>query len=138
MNKTNKAFTLIELLVVIAIIGILSGLLIVSMSGATNSAKDARIKSEMDQLRTTALIFYTNNSSSYTGFAAATDAASLLTDINNQGGTNAIYTAPATTAYCVVKQLISSTTAYWCIDSTGYAGTPTSSTTCSATTTTCK
>ncbi|HPL72423.1 MAG TPA: type II secretion system protein, partial [Candidatus Pacearchaeota archaeon] len=42
MIKNNKkGFTLIELLVVIAIIGILSGTVIVSMSGAQDSAKNA-------------------------------------------------------------------------------------------------
>lgn len=48
-NKTlfsATAFTLIELLVVIAIIGILSGLIIVTMSGATNSANDAKRKAQ--------------------------------------------------------------------------------------------
>jgi prepilin-type N-terminal cleavage/methylation domain-containing protein len=43
MNKFAKqAFTLIELLVVIAIIGILSSLIVVSMSGVTNKASIAK------------------------------------------------------------------------------------------------
>jgi prepilin-type N-terminal cleavage/methylation domain-containing protein len=42
--KTEKAFTLIELLVVIAIVGILAGLAVVSMSGATTAAKIAKSK----------------------------------------------------------------------------------------------
>jgi len=37
--KTERAFTLIELLVVIAIVGILAGLAVVSMSGATEKAR---------------------------------------------------------------------------------------------------
>ncbi|MDD3386747.1 MAG: type II secretion system protein, partial [Candidatus Pacebacteria bacterium] len=45
-HKLSKAFTLIELLIVITIIGILSGLLIVSISGVEERAKDSRIKSE--------------------------------------------------------------------------------------------
>ena len=40
--KTQKAFTLIELLVVIAIIGILAGMVVVNMSGATESARIAK------------------------------------------------------------------------------------------------
>ena len=42
MSKIFKAFTLIELLVVIAIIGILSGLIVVSMSGVTEKANVAK------------------------------------------------------------------------------------------------
>jgi prepilin-type N-terminal cleavage/methylation domain-containing protein len=43
MNKLFfKAFTLIELLVVIAIIGILSGLIVVTMSGVTAKATIAK------------------------------------------------------------------------------------------------
>jgi len=137
MNKINKGFTLIELLVVIAIIGILSGLIIVSMGGATNSAKDARIKSEMDQIRSTAIIFY-NTGSTYTGLLASGDGLTLINDINAQGGDAAVSGINGSTSYCVVKQLVSSATAYWCVDSTGYAGTPTTSTTCSASTYTCK
>ncbi|MGI6335374.1 MAG: type II secretion system protein [Minisyncoccales bacterium] len=58
MIKNNKkGFTLIELLVVIAIIGILSGTVIVSMSGAQDSAKNARIEAGMDQLRSVAEVY---------------------------------------------------------------------------------
>jgi len=42
--KTQKAFTLIELLVVIAIVGILAGLAVVNMSGATEAARIAKLK----------------------------------------------------------------------------------------------
>jgi prepilin-type N-terminal cleavage/methylation domain-containing protein len=45
MNNISKnSFTLIELLVVIAIIGILAGVIIVSMAGATDSANLAKVK----------------------------------------------------------------------------------------------
>lgn len=49
MNK--KAFTLIELLVVIAIIGVLSGLVMISMNGATDNAKDTSRKNDINNLR---------------------------------------------------------------------------------------
>jgi prepilin-type N-terminal cleavage/methylation domain-containing protein len=42
--KAEKAFTLIELLVVIAIVGILAGLAVVNMSGATEAARIAKLK----------------------------------------------------------------------------------------------
>jgi prepilin-type N-terminal cleavage/methylation domain-containing protein len=51
MNKKQSAFTLIELLVVIAIIGILSGLIVVSMSGVTNKATLAKAQVFSNSLR---------------------------------------------------------------------------------------
>jgi prepilin-type N-terminal cleavage/methylation domain-containing protein len=52
MNKLLKqAFTLIELLVVIAIIGILSGLIVVSMSGVTQKANIAKAQVFSNSLR---------------------------------------------------------------------------------------
>ncbi len=51
MSKKQIAFTLIELLVVIAIIGILSGLIIVSMGGITNSASIAKAEVFSNSLR---------------------------------------------------------------------------------------
>ena len=52
MNKlVRKAFTLIELLVVIAIIGILSGLIVVSMGGMTQKATIAKSQVFSNSLR---------------------------------------------------------------------------------------
>lgn len=52
MNKLSKtAFTLIELLVVIAIIGILSGLVVVTMSGVTQKANIAKAQVFSNSLR---------------------------------------------------------------------------------------
>ncbi|MFA5431459.1 MAG: LamG-like jellyroll fold domain-containing protein [Candidatus Paceibacterota bacterium] len=52
MNKfIIRAFTLIELLVVIAIIGILSGLIVVSMSGVTQKANIAKAQVFSNSLR---------------------------------------------------------------------------------------
>jgi len=47
----QKAFTLIELLVVIAVIGILSGLIVVSMNGVTNKATIAKAQIFSNSLR---------------------------------------------------------------------------------------
>ncbi len=135
MQKT-KAFTLIELLVVIAIIGILSGLIIVSMSGAQNAAKDARIKSAMDQFRSTSEIYKLNNAgygatsvnaitttcgtgTSGSLIAASSDGLALCNDIQSQGaGALTIYST--TTAYCIQKVLPGGST--WCLDSIGNVG----------------
>jgi len=46
----QKAFTLIELLVVISIIGVLSGIVLVSMQGVRGKARDARRLSDMNSI----------------------------------------------------------------------------------------
>jgi type II secretion system protein G len=62
LKKPWKAsFTLIELLVVIAIIGILSGLIVISMNGAVNSANDAKRKSNIDELRKALMMYNASN-----------------------------------------------------------------------------
>ena len=49
---------MIELLVVIAIIGILASIVLVSLSGARNRAKDARIQTSMVQIRSIGEMIY--------------------------------------------------------------------------------
>ena len=57
----NKGFTLIELLVVIAIIGILASIIIVSLIGVRERARDARRKSDLRSLRTALELYYGKN-----------------------------------------------------------------------------
>lgn len=54
--KLRVAFTLIELLVVIAIIGILSGLIVVSMSGITNKANIAKYQVFSNSLKNSLML----------------------------------------------------------------------------------
>ncbi|BFT94366.1 MAG: hypothetical protein MNSN_04650 [Minisyncoccus archaeiphilus] len=56
LKSSHQSFTLIELLVVIAIIGILAGIIVVSMSGAQGSANDARRKTDVNQLSKSIMI----------------------------------------------------------------------------------
>jgi general secretion pathway protein G len=65
-----KGFTLIELLVVIAIIGILSSVVLASLSTARAKSRDARRISDLGQIRL-ALEMYYDASSTYPGTVAA-------------------------------------------------------------------
>jgi len=87
MNKKNKGFTLIELLVVIAIIGILAGLIIVSLGDATNQAKEAKIKSALDQLRPVAQLYY-NKYGNYTSLATDPKVVNIYNEMVANGGTD--------------------------------------------------
>ncbi len=71
--KNSKGFTLIELLVVIAIIGILSSVVLASLSTARSKSRDAKRISDVGQIQL-ALELYFDSSSSYPiqAFGAAT------------------------------------------------------------------
>jgi len=145
----NKGFTLIELLVVIAIIGILAGIIVVSMGGAQKSANDAKIQATMDQMRTAAQMYAISHSNVYgTNAAIATATDCSTTTLTNTVGAdtnfNALcaaistYTPRVTVAingasWCAITALPGGGS--WCVDSNGNAGK--SPILCSATVSTC-
>jgi prepilin-type N-terminal cleavage/methylation domain-containing protein len=56
-----RGFTLIELLVVIAIIGILTSIILASLSGAKSSARDAKRISDIKNIQTSLSLYYNDN-----------------------------------------------------------------------------
>ena len=148
MKKFTKGFTLIELLVVIAIIGILASIVLVSLNSARNKGKDARIISDVQQIRTALESGYNgsgypdlDNNGATTNSATSQNASCLTNAWNNQGPQNVAISALLSDAcsqqgaanifitgnnaagnvvgnYAIWGGL-TSTTGFFCIDSTG-------------------
>lgn len=137
MRIKNKGFTLIELLVVIAIIGVLAGIVLVSLQYSRGKAQDVKVVSSTKQIKTIIESNYsgvlypdlTNDSPLFGGLVSdgnpgTSTISILLADIISQGSSINVVNDPSGTGlpvlgYAIYGQLVSSSTQYFCIDSTG-------------------
>jgi prepilin-type N-terminal cleavage/methylation domain-containing protein len=135
MKNYNRGFTLIELLVVIAIIGILSAIVLASLSTAKSKAYDAKVKGQLSEIRDAAELYadtngtygatihWTSNGTGTNGCQGGmfTDTASGMANLsvsaNYPSGANTIVCNSIGTAYAVSDNL-STAGQYWCVDST--------------------
>ena len=134
MKTTSRGFTLIELLVVIAIIGILSSVVLASLTTARSRGTAAAIQSELANMRAQAELYYsTTGSNSYltsgntttvtscTGansvFSGANGLSTLVSDLTSKGATS-ISCVASTTAWAVGASYNGTN---YCADSTGKA-----------------
>jgi prepilin-type N-terminal cleavage/methylation domain-containing protein len=78
--KKNQGFTLIELLVVIAVIGLLAAIVLVSLGGARQKARDARRQADLRQVATAMELYYPDNGEKY---LSTTGGANAVTAIPN-------------------------------------------------------
>ena len=152
-SAARRGFTLIELLVVIAIIGILSSVVLASLNTARNKGADAAVKSNLEQARAQAELFYDANTNSYMGTtgtatdvcysggivggivgiyksvnaaATAVGISTVTTAVATPGGAGVAVCHSSAAAWAAEVPL-KSTTAYFCVDSTGTATTSPSS-----------
>ena len=118
----KRGFTLIELLVVIAIIGLLASIALIALTGARNQARDARIISDMGQLRGVVAEAHLGSQGSYSGFCGDAEALFLRDDICTQKGQAPGCGTPhwecydASGDFCIQSQMNSGQ--WWCVDST--------------------
>lgn len=125
----SKGFTLIELLVVIAIIGILSSVVLASLTTARTRGQVASVQSQLSNMRAQAELYYsTTGANSYGAGTASCTTGALFSGTNGLGALVAGVTATGATPTCAA-----STTAWavtgainnvvYCVDSTGFSGT---------------
>jgi prepilin-type N-terminal cleavage/methylation domain-containing protein len=94
----KKGFTLIELLVVISIIGVLTALLLSNFVGIRGRAKDAKLKSNLEQMKTSLRLYYndyqqypTSSSGAMEGCGAAGTATCTVGSEFSAGASSTVY-----------------------------------------------
>ncbi len=134
INSNNRGFTLIELLVVIAIIGILASVVLASLNSARAKGADAATKSNLNNARGQAALFYDSGTTAtyasmcssataggiYPMALAARDSSGATTITNGTVvGTSSVVVCGSTATQWVLSAPLKSETGYWCVDSTG-------------------
>jgi len=120
--KNIKGFTLIELLIVIAIIGVLTAVVMASLNIAREKGANAGIKQDLNNARSQAEIYYSNNESLYTGLCLDETVLGALDAVNKVSGLTATCN-DSSNEWAISSPLKTSdgTSKYWCVDGAGTA-----------------
>jgi prepilin-type N-terminal cleavage/methylation domain-containing protein len=138
-KKLVSGFTLLELLIVIAIIGILTSIIMISLSDTRNKGEDTAVKSNLNTIRGVSELFYANNGNSFLPVGGSTFSIAACPVYNASGtnmlsadktiadaiaeaikrGANGSSCYNSNIAWAVAVGLKSSVTASWCVDSGG-------------------
>jgi prepilin-type N-terminal cleavage/methylation domain-containing protein len=132
--KDDAGFTLVELLVVISIIGILTSVVLVSVSTANKRGNDAAVQSDLSEIRAQAQMYY-NNYSGYVatpplgsaGTCATAGTVFADTKVKQQidaaekanGGRTVVCNVSIDGADYAVSSELSTAGTYYCVDSNG-------------------
>ncbi|MFH0804360.1 MAG: prepilin-type N-terminal cleavage/methylation domain-containing protein [Candidatus Zambryskibacteria bacterium] len=128
--ERSGGFSLVELLIVITIIGILSTIILSSISNARARAYDSKVKQQLSSFRTAAEMYFANQVPN--GYGIANDCGTgVFNNVDAVNGSPGLYIAPGNlpdfsvpvcrstdTAYAL-KATLYSGNEYWCIDSKG-------------------
>lgn len=115
----------------IAIIGILASVVLASLNSARSKGADAAVKSNINNARAQAELYYDNNTNSYlNACSAATGILNMYTAADNANGAG---TSPEGTTECYADanewvlgaDLVSTAGEFYCADYTGWSGTTT-------------
>lgn len=126
----QSGMTLVELLVVITIIGVLSTIILSSVSDSRTRAYDSKIRQQLASFRTAAEIYFQNQNPNSYGVSSSCNTG-MFASINPSEGSPGVYIDPAsmpntTQVVCsssgsayAVKATLYKGDEYWCVDNKG-------------------
>ncbi|TSC95171.1 MAG: Uncharacterized protein CEN87_183 [Parcubacteria group bacterium Licking1014_1] len=115
-----KGFTIIELTVAVIIVAILAVVLSVNVVQYINKAKNAAIKGIMNQLSSTALIYYQKHQYNYGGFCGDSETKKIFDAISVPDMKKDKYCHHDDNDWAVCARLnFPNSSSAWCVDSEG-------------------